>query len=153
MPYSYIEENKLLEQESVFPKKGGLAGNSHERNSQTSINSAASVSIDDEEGKIEKQDKVDDFLFSSPFTKSTFMRRKRQNEQPQHRYLTIYSMDYVYRLKVKAIFEPNQPFYVFDFFKLDDLKFDEFFIFENIWRESLLLNKFYQDHLYATAQA
>ena len=81
------------------------------------------------------------------------MRKKRQNEQPQHRYLTIYSMDYVYRLKVKAIFEPNQPFYVFDFFKLDDLKFDEFFIFENIWRESLLLNKFYQDFLYATAQA
>jgi hypothetical protein len=73
MPYSYIEENKLLEQESVFPKKGGLAGNSHEKNSQTSINSAASVSIDDEEGKIEKQDKVDDFLFSSPFTRSTFM--------------------------------------------------------------------------------
>jgi hypothetical protein len=54
MPYSYIEENKLLEQESVFPKKGGLAGNSHERNSQTSVNSAASVSVDDEEGKIEK---------------------------------------------------------------------------------------------------
>jgi hypothetical protein len=77
MPYSYIEENKLLEQESVFPKKGGLAGNSHEKNSQTSINSAASVSIDDEEGKIEKQDKVDDFLFSSPFTRSTFMQKKR----------------------------------------------------------------------------
>ena len=73
MPYSYIEENKLLEQESVFPKKGGLAGSSHEKNSQTSINSAASVSIDDEEGKIEKQDKVDDFLFSSPFNRSTFM--------------------------------------------------------------------------------
>ena len=108
MPYSYIEENKLLEQESVFPKKGpGLGGSSHEKNSQTSINSNASVSIDDEEGKIEKQDKVEDYLFSSPFTKSTFLRRKRQNEQPQHRYLTIYSMDYVYRLKVKAIFEHN----------------------------------------------
>ncbi len=53
MPYSYIEENKLLEQESVFPKKGMLVGNSPEKNSQTSINSNASVSIDDEEGKVE----------------------------------------------------------------------------------------------------
>ena len=48
------------------------------------------------------------------------------------------------------MFEVNQPVYIFDFFKLDDLKFDEFFIFENIWRESLLLNKFYRDHLLAT---
>ena len=51
------------------------------------------------------------------------------------------------------MFEVNQPVYIFDFFKLDDLKFDEFFIFENIWRESLLLNKFYRDHLLATQQA
>lgn len=66
----------------MFPKKGALAGNSHEKNSQTSINSNASVSVDDEEGKIEKQDKVEDFLFSSPFSKTNFLKRRRQNEQP-----------------------------------------------------------------------
>jgi|LauGreDrversion4_2_1035121.scaffolds.fasta_scaffold858373_2 hypothetical protein len=64
MPYSYIEENKLLEQESVFPKKGpALAGNSTDKNSQASMNSVLSVSIDEEDGKVEKQDKVEDFLF------------------------------------------------------------------------------------------
>ncbi len=62
-------------------------------------------------------------------------------------------MDYVYRVKTRAVFEQNQPFYIFDFFILDDLKFDEFFLFENLWRETLLLNKFHNDHLLATAQA
>ena len=44
---------------------------------------SVSRSADDEEGKGEKQDKVDDFLFTSPFTKTAyFYKRRRQNEQP-----------------------------------------------------------------------
>jgi predicted SAM-dependent methyltransferase len=56
-------------------------------------------------------------------------------------------MDYVFRTKTRAMFEDSIPTYIFDFFVLEDMKFDEFFLFENIWRETLLLNKFYKDHL------
>lgn len=51
------------------------------------------------------------------------------------------------------MFEEGNPVFIFDFYVLDDIKFDEFFLFENIWRETLLLNKFYKDHLVAVAFA
>lgn len=98
-------------------------------------------------------DRVDDFLFTSPFTSTTFFRRKRLNQQPQHRYMTLYCQDYVFRAKTKAVFEDAAPYYVFDFFVLGEQKFDEFFLFENVWRETLLLNKFHQEHVKAVAHA
>ncbi len=59
----------------------------------------------------------------------------------------LYSMDYVYRVKAISLFEDGNPSFIFDFFVMEDLKYDEYFLFENIWRETLLLNKFYKEHL------
>jgi hypothetical protein len=99
--------------------------------------------VDDAETK----DRVDDYIFTSPFIKTEHYRRRRQNEQPQSNYMMLYAMDYVFRIKTRPIFEEEGETFIFDFFILDDLKFDEFFLYENVWRETLLLNKFYKDHL------
>ena len=40
-------------------------------------------SVPEEEMALENIDKVDDFLFTSPFTQTTFYKRRRQNDQPQ----------------------------------------------------------------------
>jgi hypothetical protein len=62
-------------------------------------------------------------------------------------------VDYVFRIKTKAVFEEGGPYYVFDFFVLEDEKFDEYFLFENLWRETLLIHKLYKDHLLAVEHA
>jgi len=158
MPYSFIEANKLLEQESVFPRNAqhgqsmdfkqrkdslGAAGghqNQSVQMSQKANDSVFTESVPEQEMDV---DRVDDFLFTSPFTSTTFYKRKRLNQQPQHRYMTLYCQDYVFRVKTKAVFEDAAPYYIFDFFVLGEQKFDEFFLFENVWRETLLLHKFH----------
>ena len=97
----------------------------------------------------------EDFLVSSPFIRPENYRRRKYNEQPQQHPLMLYCLDYVFRVKAKPIFEDTTPTAaaVFEFFVLDDLKFDEFFLFENIWRETLIMNKFYKDHLQAQVYA
>jgi len=134
MPYSYIEANKLLEQESVFPRndkhgqsvelKGRRdslrAGAGHLNQSLQMIQKNDSViteSVPEQEMDV---DRVDDFLFTSPFTSTSFYKRKRLNQQPQHRYMTLYCQDYVFRAKTKAVFEDAAPYYVFDFFVLGE---------------------------------
>lgn len=102
---------------------------------------------------MENLDKIDDFLFTSPFTRTTFYKRRRENSQPQQKYLSLYCVDYVFRTKVKAVFEDECPYYIYDFYVLNDHKFDEYFLFENVWRETLLLHKFYKDNLSAIALA
>jgi len=67
--------------------------------------------------------------------------------------MMLYCLDYVFRVKARSMFEDGNPSFIFDFYVLDDIKFDEFFLFENIWRETLLLNKFYKDHLQAVSFA
>lgn len=67
--------------------------------------------------------------------------------------MTLYCVDYVFRIKTKAVFEEGGPYYIFDFYVLEDQKFDEYFLFENVWRETLLMHKFFKDHLYAIAHA
>ena len=67
--------------------------------------------------------------------------------------MTLFSVDYVFRVKAESVFDEGNPIMIFDLFVLDDTKFCEFFIFENIWRETLLLNRFYRSHLLAVAQA
>ena len=110
-------------------------------------------SIPEEELVMEHLDKVDDFLFTSPFTKTTFYKRRRENNQPQLKYLTLYCVDYVFRIKTKAVFEDGSPYYIFDFYILEDSKFDEYFLFENVWKETLLMHKFYKDYLYQLANS
>ena len=62
-------------------------------------------------------------------------------------------MDYVFRIKAKAVFEDGNPVYIFDFFILTDSKFDEFFLFQNVWKETLLMHKMYKDWLQQVAIA
>ena len=57
-------------------------------------------------------------------------------------YLTIYDIDYAFRARTEAIFK-NKEVYVFDFFNVDDHKFEQFYLYQNLWRETLLLNHFY----------
>lgn len=67
--------------------------------------------------------------------------------------MTLFCQDYVFRVKSKAVFEDDAPYYIFDFFVLEERKFDEFFLFENVWRETLLLHRFFRDHHKAVALA
>jgi len=56
-------------------------------------------------------------------------------------HLTLMDCDYACRLKTQSIFEAGTPTAIFDVFVLvDDMKIKEFNLFENIWRETLLLN-------------
>eukprot|EP00347_Sterkiella_histriomuscorum_P009457 403341144 len=64
----------------------------------------------------------------------------KSNAFAQSRYQTLFNLWYCFRIKTEAIFEPEKRDYIFDFFILDDSKFDEFYLFKNIWRETLLLN-------------
>lgn len=54
---------------------------------------------------------------------------------------TLYNNQYSFRIKTEAVFEENKP-YIFDFFILDDFILEEFFVFKNLWRETILLNSF-----------
>ena len=56
-------------------------------------------------------------------------------------YLTLYNINYVYRLKVNAIYEQGRV-YIFDVFIVQqDAKLAEFHLFENIWKETLILSQ------------
>ena len=118
-----------------------------------SVSSNNKGSVDNSVGDNESGEKAEDFLLSNPFMRPENYRRRMYNEQPQQHPMMLYCLDYVFRVKACSMFEEGNPSFVFDFFVLDDLKFDEFFLFENIWRETLLLNKFYKDHLQALAYA
>jgi len=59
------------------------------------------------------------------------------------RYQTLFELQYAFRIKTEAIFE-NLKEYIFDFYVLDDPKYDDFFLFKNIWRETLLLHSLTQ---------
>jgi hypothetical protein len=65
-------------------------------------------------------------------------------------------VDYVFRVKAKAVFdalESSSSYVVMDFFVVEDQKFDEYFMIENLWRETLLLHKFYKDYLLGIVKA
>lgn len=56
-------------------------------------------------------------------------------------YLTLLKSNYSFRLRTLALFEPGQPSVCFDVFIVDnDMRFKEYRLFENLWRETLLLN-------------
>ena len=58
-------------------------------------------------------------------------------------YLTLLNTNYSFRLKTIALFEPNQPTVCFDVFIADnDMRFKEYRLFQNLWRETLLLHHF-----------
>lgn len=55
-------------------------------------------------------------------------------------YLTLYNVNYVYRLKTNAIYEQGRV-YTFDVFIINnDSRLQEFKLFENVWKETLILS-------------
>ena len=56
-------------------------------------------------------------------------------------YLHLFNLDYVIRAKTEAVFKDKEN-YIFDFFIADDQKFEQFYLYQNLWRETLLLNYF-----------
>jgi hypothetical protein len=56
----------------------------------------------------------------------------------------LHNLDYAYRAKTQAIFQSRAATY-FDFFFVNDQVFNQHYLFENLWRETLLMNKFLED--------
>jgi len=56
-------------------------------------------------------------------------------------YLHLFNLDYAIRAKTEAVFKDKEN-YIFDFFIADDQKFEQFYLYQNLWRETLLLNYF-----------
>jgi hypothetical protein len=56
-------------------------------------------------------------------------------------YKNLFNLIYCYRARTEAVFKNKEP-HIFDFFVVDDNKFEQFYLFQNLWRETLLL-----DHL------
>ena len=62
-----------------------------------------------------------------------------------YNYLALFSNQYSYRLKTISLFEPSYPEITFDFYFVgEDLKLKEYKLFDNLWRETLLLSHLYQ---------
>mmetsp|Transcript_24299 Transcript_24299/g.30117 ORF Transcript_24299/g.30117 Transcript_24299/m.30117 type:complete len:107 (+) Transcript_24299:971-1291(+) len=56
-------------------------------------------------------------------------------------YLTLFNVNYVYRLKANAIYEQGHT-YIFDVFIVQqDSKLADFNIFHNLWNETLILSQ------------
>ena len=55
--------------------------------------------------------------------------------------MTLFSTNYVYRLKTNSIYEEGKT-YIFDLFIVhNDIKLAEFRLFENFWKETLMLSQ------------
>jgi hypothetical protein len=66
-------------------------------------------------------------------------------ESAEKSHLTLFSSLYSFRIRSVSIFEEDFPTKIFDIFFLhDDMKLKEFMLFENIWRETAVLNHLYQ---------
>ena len=59
----------------------------------------------------------------------------------QMNFMYIYNLNYSYRAKTESIFQGGTPCY-FDFYFLNDQVFSQFHLFDNLWRETLLLSHF-----------
>ena len=61
----------------------------------------------------------------------------------------LFYLEYVFRIRTEStILFPSSNIsaspIIFDFFLLDDPKFEDFYLFKNIWRETLLLQALYK---------
>ena len=55
--------------------------------------------------------------------------------------MTLFSTNYAYRLKTNSIFEEGKV-YIFDVFIVhNDIKLEEFDLFNNLWKETLILHQ------------
>ena len=53
----------------------------------------------------------------------------------------INNLTYTYRIKTKSILQ-NYKVKYFDIFVANDSNFEQYFLFQNLWRETLLLSYF-----------
>jgi hypothetical protein len=67
--------------------------------------------------------------------------KEKADNEGMMAYLCLLNTNYSFRLKTVALFEPGQPTVCFDIFIVEnDMRFKEYRLFENLWRETLLLN-------------
>jgi len=74
---------------------------------------------------------------------------KRKKLESWHRpmnFTYLYNLNYSYRAKTESIFKDRQGCY-FDFFIVEDPNFDQHYLFQNLWRETLLLNHFNDERI------
>ena len=64
-----------------------------------------------------------------------------ENWHKQMSFNYLFNINYAFRAKTEAIFQNRASFY-FDFFFVDDIMFEQHYLFQNLWRETLLLNYF-----------
>lgn len=72
---------------------------------------------------------------------------KKNKIHTWHQYMNykfLFNLNYSYRAKTEAVFQ-NKKEYIFDFFMADDQKFEQFYLFPNLWRETLLMHHFLED--------
>ena len=69
------------------------------------------------------------------------------NKENMLNHLHVYNLEYSYRIKTVDMFDINEKQKSFDIFILDDWKFEEYFLFSNIWRETLLLHTMSDDQV------
>jgi hypothetical protein len=55
-------------------------------------------------------------------------------------HLCYKGLTYAFKIKTHSVFTPAQDTHIFEIFVLDDNKFEQLFLFKNIWRETLLLS-------------
>jgi len=70
---------------------------------------------------------------------STEYKYSLDNKKNMLNHLHVYNLEYSYRIKTQDMFDDEEENKSFDIFILDDWKFEEYFLFSNIWRETLLL--------------
>lgn len=59
-------------------------------------------------------------------------------------YKYLFNINYSFRIRTEAVFAGNTP-HIFDFFIADDTKFEQFYLYQNLWRETLLLDFLKED--------
>lgn len=68
-----------------------------------------------------------------------FEAAKLKQKQKIYNQKYLFKLNYSFRAKAEAVFQNHQT-YIFDFFCVNDQKFEQFYLFHNLWRETLLLN-------------
>jgi len=60
--------------------------------------------------------------------------------------MSLFDLNYAYCLKTESLFEDDNPTVFFDVYVFRDKKIIEFNVFENVWRETLLLHSLTKQH-------
>ena len=89
---------------------------------------------------VNPKDQTSRTLVHSTASKDTKLDKITTWKQYCH-YLYLQDFDYSFRAKTESIFMDKQPF-IFDFFVVDDIKFEQYYLYQNLWRETLLLAHF-----------